>query len=79
MQGLSVLLKKIAGVALVTKLRLILLLEADYNYHSRLIFGKRMMDLAQKCGIVLSKIYSQKGRTAEDTVLHQILMYDIVR
>ena len=72
-------LEKIAGVALVTKLRLILLLEADYNYHSQLIFGKRMMDLAQECGVVPDKIYSQKGRTAEDAVLHQILTYDIAR
>ena len=56
--ALSVLLEKIAGVALVTKLRLILLLEADYNYHSCLIFGKRMMDLAQECGVVPDEIYS---------------------
>ena len=70
---------KIAGVALVTKLRLILLFEEDYNYHSRLIFGKRMMDLAQECGVVPDEIYSQKGRTAEDAVLHQILTYDIAR
>ena len=51
-RGLSVMLEKVAGIALVTKLRLILLLEADYNYHSRLIFGKRMMDLARQCGVV---------------------------
>ena len=72
-------LEKIAGIALVTKLRLILLLEADYNYHSRLIFGKRMMDLARQCGVVPEEIYSEKGRTAEDGVLHQILTYDIAR
>ena len=43
---LAVMLKKIAGVALVTKQRAILLLEADFNCHNKLIFGKRMLDLA---------------------------------
>ena len=38
-RGLSVMLEKVAGVALVTKLRVILLMEADFNYHNRLIFG----------------------------------------
>ena len=41
-------LEKIAGVALVTKLWAILLMEADFNYHNRLIFGSRMMDLSCK-------------------------------
>ena len=78
-RGLSVMLEKIAGVALVTKLRAILLLEADYNYHSKLIFSKRMMELARSHGIVPEEIYSEKGRTAEDAVLHQVLAYDIAR
>ena len=45
---LAVMLKKIAGVALVTKQRAILLLEADFNCHNKLIFGKRMLDLASE-------------------------------
>lgn len=35
-RGLSVMLEKIAGVALLTKLRAILLLEADFNQHNKL-------------------------------------------
>ena len=38
-RGLSVMLEKITGVALVTKLRAVLLIEADFNCHNRLIFG----------------------------------------
>ena len=38
-RGLSAVLDKIAGVALVMKLRAILLMEANFNYHNRLIFG----------------------------------------
>ena len=44
---LSVILEKIAGVALLTKLRAILLMKADFNFHNRLIFGDRMMKLAR--------------------------------
>ena len=47
-RGLSVMLEKIAGVALVTKLRAILLMETDFNCHSRLIFWDRMMKLARE-------------------------------
>ena len=57
-RGLLVMQEKNAGVSLVIKLRFILLLEVDYNYHSQLIFGQRMMDLARKCGIVPDEIYS---------------------
>ena len=78
-RGLSVMLEKIAGVALVTKLRAILLMEADFNYHNKLIFGKRMLDLARKHDLVPEEIYSEKGKTAEDAVLHQVLAYDIAR
>ena len=78
-RGLSVMLEKIAGVALVTKLRGILLLEADFNFHNKLIFGSRMMDLARENGLVPTEIYSEKGRTAEDAILQQVLLYDIAR
>jgi len=32
-------LEKIAGIALVNKLRAILLMEADYNFHNKFLFG----------------------------------------
>merc|ERR1711966_623586 len=57
-KGLSVLLEKIAGVALVTKLRAILLMEADFNFHNRLIFGGRMVKLARENGLVPEEIYN---------------------
>ena len=72
-------LEKVAGVALVTKLRAILLKEGDFNFRNRLIFGKRMLALTRKNGLVPEEIYSEKGRTAEDGVLHQVLAYDIAR
>ena len=39
-QGLNDMLEKATGVALATKLRAILLMETDFNYHNTLIFGQ---------------------------------------
>ena len=70
-------LEKIAGVALVTKLQGILLREVDFNCHNRLIFGSKMMERDRWCGIISGEIYSETGKTAEDAILQQVLMYDI--
>ena len=43
---LMVVLEKIAGIALVSKLRAILLMEADFNFHSKIIFEKHNLDQA---------------------------------
>ena len=72
-------LEKTAGVAVVTKLRAILLMEAEFNFYNKFIFGKRMMDLARRHGMMPEEIYSKKGRTAGDVLLHQVLAYDIAR
>jgi hypothetical protein len=45
-QGLSVMLEKILGVTLVTKLRAILLMEEDFNATNKIIYGVRMMNNA---------------------------------
>ena len=72
-------LAKIAGVALVTKLCAILLVEADFNCYNRLIFGKRIMDLARERTMIPQEIYSKKEKTTEDTILQQVLMYNLAR
>ena len=72
-------LEKIAGVALITKLEAILLMEADFLFHNKLIFGKRMLNLVRKHNLVPDEIYSKKDKTAEDAILHQVLAYDISR
>ena len=70
-------LEKIAGVAVVTKLHTIPLMEADFNCHNRLIFGDRIMKLAQENGLVPEKFYSEKGKTPEVATLQQVLVYNI--
>jgi hypothetical protein len=46
-QGLSVMIKKIPGCALITKIRSILLMEADLNATNKEIFGIRMLELVR--------------------------------
>ena len=77
--GLTVMLEKIAGLALVSKLRAILLMEADFNMHNKLIFGKRMLDRARAEGIIPPEQYSDKEHTSEDGTFDKILQSDISR
>ena len=77
--GLTVMLEKIAGLALVSKLRAILLMEADFNMHNKLIFGKRMLDRARAEGIIPQEQYSDKEHTAEDGTFDKVLQSDISR
>lgn len=77
--GLTVMLEKVAGIALVNKLRAILLMEADFNFHNKLIFGKRMMETTRAQGLVPPKQYSKKESTAEDGTFDKMLQSDISR
>ena len=38
-----------------------------------------MMDLARQHNMIPEEIFSKKGKTAEDAILQQILVYDITR
>jgi hypothetical protein len=50
--GLTVLLEKIMGNVFVHKLRVICLLEADFNWCNKLIFAKQMMQQAIQDGSI---------------------------
>jgi hypothetical protein len=62
-------LKKIAGVALVTKLRAILLMEGDFNYMNKWIFGKEAISKLYEMENIPGNQYSQKESTAKDARL----------
>ncbi len=49
----------------------------DLNSHNKLIFGSHKLQLAQEMDIVPEEIYSTKGRMTEDTILQQVLVYDL--
>ena len=77
--GLTFMLEKIAGVALVNKLRAILLMEADFNFHNKLIFGRKMLAQARLLHLIPAEKFSKKENTAEDGGLQKVLGYDISR
>jgi hypothetical protein len=66
--GLSVMLEKMFGCALITKLQSILLMEADFNATTKIIYGQRMMHQARKYKLIMEEIYSKKNRLADDWV-----------
>ena len=70
-------LKKIAGLALVNKLQAILLMEADFNFHNKLIFGNHMFNAARDNGLISLEQYSDNECTTEDDSFNRVLQGDI--
>ena len=78
-RGLSIMLEKMFGCTLVSKLRAILLMEADFNFSNKMVYGVRMLENVRRHGFMPEEIYSEKGRMADDGSLAKVLFYDIVR
>jgi hypothetical protein len=71
--GLSVMLEKMFCVRLVSKLRTILLMEADFNAMNKEVYGVWMLDNARKYKLILEEIFSKRNRTANDGGLAKTL------
>ena len=78
-RGLSVMLEKLKGCTLISKLRSILLMEADFNAANKMIYGVRMMHNVRAHNLMPDEIFSERNRTAEDGTLSKVLFYDLVR
>ena len=78
-RGLSVMLEKIRGCALINKLRSILLMEADFNCANKLLYGSRMLNVVREHGRMPEEIFSECNRMADDGTLAKVLFYDVVR
>ena len=78
-RGLSVMLEKMFGCSLVTKLRSILLMEADFNFANKEIFGVRMLDTVRKYKLMPEEIFSEKDRMANDGGIAKVIFNDIVQ
>jgi hypothetical protein len=76
-QGLSVMLEKIFRCALITKLWLILLMEANFNATNKTVYGIRMLADVQKYKLMPEEVYSKRNRLADDGTLTKILFFDI--
>ena len=57
--GLLVIPEKMFGCSLVTKLRSILLMEADFNFASKTIYGGRMLDNVKIYNLMSEEIFSE--------------------
>jgi hypothetical protein len=77
-QGLLVMLKKLKGCYLVSKLRSNFLMEADFNCANKILYGVRMLDSAQRHALIPDKIFSEKYRMADDCTLAKTLFYNLV-
>ena len=72
-------LEKTAGLAVVNKLRAILLMEPDFNVHNKIIFGRKILDLPRAGGMIPDKHFLDKGKTAGDEKFPNILVCDLSR
>ena len=60
-QGLSVMLEKIFGCSLITKLRSILLMEGDFNTSNKLVYGIGMLEQARKYKMMPEEVFSERN------------------
>jgi hypothetical protein len=72
-------LEKIFGCSLITKLRSILLMEADFNATNKTIYGIRMLANAHKYRLMPEEVFSERNRLADDGTLSKIIIFDIAR
>ena len=78
--GLTVMLEKIAGNFRVDKLRAILLMEADFNFANKLLFGSRMMHQAEEHGVLPAENFgSRHDHCSIEISLSRLLFFDVVR
>ena len=78
-QGLSVMLQKVFGCSLITNLRSILLMEADFNGANKTVFGIRMLENARKHRMMPEEVFSKQNRMADDGTLTKVLAYNIIK
>jgi len=77
-KGINVMLEKIAGNCEVTKLRIILLFEVDFNQLNKFI-GKEMMYQAEENRLVVGEQYgSHHGKSAITQSLNERLAFDLI-
>jgi hypothetical protein len=77
--GFQLCWNKTFGVRLVSKLRAIFLMEADFNAMNKGVYGVQMLDTARKYKLVPKEIFREKNRMADNGGLAKTLFYDIAR
>ena len=72
-------LEKELGNKLISKLRAILLMEADFNFGNKQTYGVHMLDNARKFRLMPEEIFNERNRMADDGTLARVLFFDLVR
>ena len=72
-------LEKKQGVRKINQLRIIGLMEADFNTALKLLFAKKMIYNAEQSGISGEQWKGRPNRTALDTAVRKILTLDYAR
>jgi hypothetical protein len=71
-------LQKLFGCSFITKLRAILLMEADLNCSTKTVFGTGMLDKARRKNLMPEEVFSERNKMADDGMLTKVLTYDII-
>lgn len=78
--SMNIMVEKDKGSPKIHQLRIIQLLEADFNFALHVLFGKRMIQFVDKyCGLNESQYGSRPGKLCQSVVINKILTYDILR
>jgi hypothetical protein len=75
----DVMLEKKAGIRNIHLLRIIGLLEADFNTALKYFFAKRMMSNAERIGLSDEQWGSRKNRSSIDAAMLKLLMFETAR
>ena len=79
-KGLTVMLEKIKNNIRVNKLRAILLMEADFNFVNKLMFGHRLMSHAKKFNRIPQELYGGlQNKSSQEVAINRRLTLDIFR
>ena len=70
-KSLIINVRKFSGVLKVAKVRAILLLEADYNFGTKLIFTKRMITSLENKNLVPQEQFARKSNKAIEVALNR--------
>jgi hypothetical protein len=70
-------LEKIFGCTLITKLRSILLTEADFNATNKTVYGIWMLDNVRKYRLMPEEVFSEQNHLADDGTPSKVLFFNI--
>ena len=78
-KGLTVMLEKVAGNIKVDKLRAILLMEAEFNFLNKLIFGNRLIQAVTANHRLPKELYGGlNNQSAQEVAINRRLLLDLL-